>query len=104
MAIKLFKPFKVDASKVDLAKLIINFGKKLTQENLKDLIELGSKADGTNAQLNSPISYATEINRNDLVRILHNELLKEASTTVLPTKPGSYIATIYIATNSCMLD
>ena len=89
MAIKLLKPFNVDASHVDLAKLIICFGKILTQENLRDLIELGSKADGTNAQLDSPISYATEMNRYDLVRILHNELLKEASTTVLLTKPGT---------------
>ena len=85
MAIKLLKPFKVDASKVDLAQLIMSCGKKLTQENLRDLIELGSKADGIDTELNSPLSCAIKVNRHDLSRILYNELLKEASTTV-PTK------------------
>ena len=88
--IKLLKPFKVDASKVDLAKLIIRCGKKLTQENLRDLLELGSKADGINAQLTSPLSYASEMNRYDLARILYDELLKEAPTSILITKPGTY--------------
>ena len=87
MAIKLLKPFEVDASKVDLAKLIVSFGEKLTQENLRDLIKLGSKADGINAQLGSPLSCATE-NRYDLACILYNELLKEASTSILP---GTYV-------------
>ena len=84
LAIELLKPFEVDASKVDLAKLIMNFGKTLTQETLRDLIELGSKPEGINPQLNSPLSYATEMNRNDLSRILYNEMLKDAPTTMLP--------------------
>ena len=88
MAINLLKPFKVDGSKVDLARLIIRYGKKLTQENLRDLIELGSKADGINTQLNSPLSYASEINQYDLARILYNELLKEAPTNIITSKPG----------------
>ena len=96
MAIQLLKPFKVDGSKVDLARLIMNFGKKLTQENLRDLIELGSKADGINAQLNSPLLYASEMNRYDLARILYNELLKEAPTDILTTKPGTKLKlTVY---------
>lgn len=90
-AIKLLKPFNVDASKVDLSKLIMRFGKKITEENLRDLIELGGKADGINPQLNSPLSCAKEINRLDLACILYNELLKQAPTTVFTEKIGTYV-------------
>ena len=76
-AIELLKPFNVDASKVDIATLIKRFGKKLSERNLRDLIELGSKAEGINTQLNSPESYAKEIERYDLASILHSEPLKE---------------------------
>ena len=84
LAIELLKPFEVDASKVDLAKLIMNFGKTLTQGNLRDLIKLGSKPEGINLQSSSPLSYATEMNRNHLSRILYNEMLKDAPTAMLP--------------------
>ena len=88
-AIELLKPFNVNASKVDLAKLIKRFGRMLTERNLRDLIELGSKAEGINTQLNSPLSYANEIERYDLASILHSELLKEAPAESLTKQPGA---------------
>ena len=98
-AIKLLKPFNVNASKVDLAKLIKGFGRILTKENLRDLIELGSKAEGINTQLNSLLSYAKGIERYDLAFILYSELLKEVPMDTLTEQPGTvhtYIASTYV--------
>ena len=76
--------------------------KKLTEENLRDLLELGGKADGINTQLNSPLSYASEMNRYDLAHILYDELLKEAPTNILITKPGMKVK-IVLHISGCYL-